>query len=49
MEMEWAHRSGKLPGKEESRRPILGTFLRFKDKVAVLDRLRNLRKATIIV
>jgi hypothetical protein len=41
---ERAHRTGKpTTGPDDRPRPILIKFLRFKDKVAVLERAKNLR------
>ena len=50
IEVECAHRTGKpTTGPGDRPRPIVVKFLRFKDKVAVLERAKNLRGTYIFL
>lgn len=50
IELDMVHRAGKsVPGKPERPRPILVRFLRFKDKLAVLDRAKKLKGSGIYI
>ena len=48
IELEWAHRTGK-PVASEKPRPIVVRFLRLKDKLAVLDKAKNLKGSGIFI
>ena len=50
IELEHAHRSGKpTTGPGDRPRPIVVKFLRFKNKIAVLERAKNLRGTYIFL
>ena len=50
IEVERTHRTGKPTTSPGDRpRPIVAKFLRFKDKVAVLERAKNLRGTYIFL
>jgi hypothetical protein len=50
IEVEHAHRTGKpTTGPDDRTRLIVVKFLRFKDKVAVLERAKNLRGTYIFL
>lgn len=49
MEIERAHCSGKPPGQEEKPRPKVVKFLRYKDRLAVLEKVKLLNGTKIFV
>ena len=49
IELDWAHRTGKPVTPSEKPRPIVVRFLRLKDKLAVLDKAKNLKGSGIFI
>lgn len=49
IELEWAHRVGNQRALSEKPRPIVVRFLRLKDKLAVLDKAKNLKGTGIFI
>ncbi|KAG7462371.1 hypothetical protein JOB18_039091 [Solea senegalensis] len=49
IELDWAHRTGKPMALSEKPRPIVVRFLRLKDKLAVLDKAKNLKGSGIFI
>ena len=49
IEMEHVHRSGKPPGQGGKPGPIVVTFLRYKDRLAVLENAKYLRGSNIYI
>ncbi len=47
IELDWAHRVGKSVVSSEKPRPIVVRFLRLNDKLAVLDKAKNLKGSGI--
>lgn len=48
IELDWAHRTGK-PTSSEKPRPIVVRFPQLKDKLAVLDKAKNLKGSGILI
>lgn len=44
LEIDQTHQFGKVPGKAEKSRPIVVTFLRFMDKLAIVESIRSFYK-----
>lgn len=49
IELDWAHRTGKPATPSEKPRPIVVRILRLKDKLAVLDKAKNLKGSGIFI
>lgn len=49
IEVERAHRTGKLDKNRDRPRSVIVKFLRFKDKTAVLNEARNLKSTNIFI